>query len=290
MAADNQASETGQGVTARAGREGSVALEARTATDRSLAIIDLVLNSEAPLNAKTIGAGLELPKATVHRLLSALEDKGLVAKDPISGGFVAGPSLCEMAFKILRKSAATADRHAILTGLSETIGETCNLGILDGSQARYIDRIELENLPLRLDFRPGSRVPLYCSAMGKVFLSHMPASAVDRYLASVVRLPYTSATLIDEKQLRESIAAAAREGFATDDEEYVAGVNCLAVAVPAKHARNLIALAVQAPKSRKNLDELRAFLPAMTDAAQKLALILDQEAAQAKLPSAHRKA
>lgn len=263
--------------------------EPRSATDRSLAIVDLVLSSEAPLNAKTIGAELELPKATVHRLLGALEERALVAKDPLSGGYVAGASLCEMAYKILRRSAAFSDRHAILAELAGHVGETCNLGILEGGEARYVDRVEASQSPLKLDFRPGSRVPLYCSAMGKVFLSRMPEAALDRYVQSVSRIQHTRATITGEQALRERIASAAATGYATDDEEYVAGVNCLSVEVPAKHARNLIALAIQAPKSRKNLDDLHAFLPVLTSAAEKMARILDDEAAKSKLASGQRK-
>ena len=129
-------------------------LDPRTATDRSLAIIDIVLSSEAPLHAKMIGAELELPKATVHRLIASLEAKGLIVKDPVSGGYVAGPSLCDMAFKILRKSAASGTRHAILADLAAKVGETCNLGILDGGEARYVDRVEASHSPLEARFPP----------------------------------------------------------------------------------------------------------------------------------------
>ena len=251
--------------------------ESRTATDRSLAIIDVVLSSDTPLNAKTIGVSLDLPKATVHRLLGSLEDRGLLAKDPVSGGYVAGPGLCDMAFKILRKSAASADRHALLAGLAAQTGETCNLGILDGSEARYVDRVEASYSPLKLDFRPGSRVPLHCSAMGKLFLSAMSDAAFLRCLMAVRRDAFTPKTLIDETQLRLAIASVRAAGYATDDEEYILGVNCLAVPVPVTRARHLVALAVQAPKSRKTVDELRAFLPVMRDVAGKLARIFDGE-------------
>ena len=259
--------------------------EARSATDRSLAIIDLVLSAPAPLTAKIIGLDLDLPKATVHRLLGSLEDKGLLAKDPVSGGYVSGGALCEMAFKILRRSAATADRHAVLEGLAAGIGETCNLGILDGHQARYLDRVEASQSPLRLDFRPGSRVPLYASAMGKLFLSQMPKAAFERYLFAAERVAHTPATLIEEAALREAVAACGKAGHGVDDEEYILGVNCLSVPVPVARARHLIALAVQAPKSRKNLAALEAFLPAMREAAAKLAAIFDSEA-EARQPSA----
>lgn len=251
--------------------------EARTATDRSLAIIDAVLSTDAPLSAKMIGGALDLPKATVHRLLGGLEDKGLLAKDPLSGGYVAGASLAEMAFKILRRSATSADRHAVLTGLAAETGETCNLGILDGGEARYVDRVEASQSPLKLEFRPGSRVPLYASAMGKLFLAAMPEAALDRYLFAAKRAALTPATLTDPLALRAALAGIRKHGYAIDDEEYIAGVNCLAVAVPVGRARHLVALAVQAPKSRKNLDALKAFLPVLQDAARKLALIFDNE-------------
>jgi IclR family transcriptional regulator, acetate operon repressor len=251
--------------------------EARTATDRSLAIIDAVLSADVPLSAKMIGAALDLPKATVHRLLGALEDKGLLAKDPLSGGYAAGASLTDMAFKILRKSAASADRHAVLAGLAAEIGETCNLGILDGGEARYVDRVEASHSPLKLDFRPGSRVPLHASAMGKLFLAAMPPGALDRYLFAARRTAFTPATLTDAAILRAAIAEIRKSGYAGDDEEYIAGVNCLAVSVPVSRARHLLALAVQAPKSRKNLDELRGFLPVLQEAARKLAVIFDNE-------------
>jgi IclR family transcriptional regulator, acetate operon repressor len=261
----------------RAGRSDAPAFDSRTATDRSLAILDAILSSDAPMTAKMIGGALDLPKATVHRLLASLEDKGLLAKDPLSGGYVSGPALCEMAFKILRRSARTADRHAVLAGLAAAIGETCNLGILDGGEARYIDRVEASNSPLKLDFRPGSRVPLYASAMGKLFLSQMPHGALARYLTNSERTAHTSATLAEEPALRAAIAEARRQGHATDDEEYILGVNCIAVPVPIVRARHLVALAVQAPKSRKNLASLKSFLPVMTGAAAKLAAIFDEE-------------
>lgn len=264
--------------------------EPRTATDRSLAIIDLILNAQTRLNAKMIGAELDLPKATVHRLLGMLEDKGLIVKDAVSNGYIPGPSLCDMAYKILRHSASSANRRAILASLALHVGETCNLGMLDGVEARYLDRVEPSHSPLKLDFRPGSRVPLYCSAMGHVFLSLMPERSLDRYIETVNRTAHTASTLVDETALRSRIAQTKARGHGEDDEEYVAGVNCLSVAVPTQHGRNLIALAIQAPKSRLTLEELRKFLPAMKTTAEKMARILDNEASAGIPASRTRKA
>jgi IclR family transcriptional regulator, acetate operon repressor len=271
-------SESGTPTEPSEAQRDGASLDPRTATDRSLAIIDVVLSSAMPLNAKMIGVALDLPKATVHRLLGSLEDKGLLAKEPVNGGYVSGPALCEMAFKILRRSASSAGRHAVLAGLAAMTGETCNLGILDGGEARYIDRVEASNSPLKLDFRPGSRVPLYCSAMGKLFLSQMPAATFERYMHTISREAHTPATLTEDRALRDAIEACRQSGHGDDDEEYILGVNCLSVPIPVTRARHLIALAVQTPKSRKNLVALKAFLPLMQDAAAKLATIFDEEA------------
>ncbi len=267
---------TGHEAPARGSAEPSSS-EARTATDRSLAILDAILSATAPMSARMIGNALDLPKATVHRLLASLEDKGLLAKDPVSGGYVSGPALCKIAFKILSKSASSGGRHAVLAGLAGEIGETCNLGLLDGAEARYLDRLEASHSPLKLDFRPGSRVPLYCSAMGKLFLSQMPEVAFQRFLFAVKRVAYTPATLVAEDALSSAIADVRRTGYAIDDEEYIVGVNCLSVLVPIKRARHLVALAVQAPKSRMDLAGLKAYLPLIQNAAEKLATIFDEE-------------
>jgi IclR family transcriptional regulator, acetate operon repressor len=105
----------------------------------------------------------------------------------------------------------------------------------------------------------------------------MPEKTFHRYLFAVDRIPFTASTLVTEASLREAIETVKKTGYALDDEEYIAGVNCLSVPVPAANAKHLVAIAVQAPKSRKKLDELMTFLPALQKAAGKLAEVFDRE-------------
>ena len=244
-----------------------------TATGRSLAIIDEVLDSGVPLTAKMIGDRLALPRATTYRLISALEDRGLLGRDPLSGGLTAGVGLDTMAFRILRHSVQRGPRHAILSDLAAAVGETCNFGVLDDGQARYVDRVEAVRSPLRLDFRPGSCVPLYCSAMGKVFLAHMPEPMQGRYLRAFGFVRHTQHTVAGEEQLRPELERVREKTSATDDEEYIAGVNCLAVPVTCGSAV-VAAIAIQAPKARSDLAKLKSFLPQLCDAATRMGTTL----------------
>jgi DNA-binding IclR family transcriptional regulator len=240
-----------------------------TVTERNLAIIDLVLDASVPLPARLIGERLGLPKATVHRLLGTLEERALLMRDPATGGFTVGAGLSEMAFKILSRSAERGPAHMTLSALAAETGETCNLGVLDNGLARYVDRVEAGRSGLRLDLRPGSTVPLHASAMGKVLLAGMPEGLFRRHLAAASLAPLTPRTITDRGLLAAEIDRVRADGMAADDEEVIAGVNCLAV--PVRHdGRVLAAVALQAPKARSDLDRLRGFLARLRDAAERL--------------------
>lgn len=272
------------------GREGRTPAPAdepgrSTATDRSLAILDLVLDAAVPLPARVVGDALGLPKATVHRQLAALEERALLARDPATGGFTVGPGLSELAFKVLRRSAERGLGHAILAGLAAETGETCNLGVLDNGLARYVDRVEAFRSPLRLDVRPGSTVPLHCSAIGKVFLAAMPERLLGRYLAALRLAPHGPNTIRDPGRLAEAVAQARAEGAAVDDEELLAGVNCLAVPVR-RGGQVVAAVAIQAPKARSDLARLRQFLPRLNGAAARLGAAMDDGAGETRRSAA----
>jgi DNA-binding IclR family transcriptional regulator len=71
-----------------------------------------------------------------------------------------------------------------LRQLSEEVGETCNITIPDGSQMRYLDRVET-HWPLRLEFMIGTKVPLHCTASGKLFLSQLPGEQMSSLIENL---------------------------------------------------------------------------------------------------------
>ena len=127
-----------------------------------------------PLGVSELGVLLGLPKPTAHRIIRMLESEGLLQREPGSRRFVPGVRLVRLGLDIVAASMLRAPRHAILEALSQQIGETCNFGVMAGSHVVYLDRVE-SAWPFGLRFEPGSRVPLHCTSMGKLFLSLLPA-------------------------------------------------------------------------------------------------------------------
>jgi DNA-binding IclR family transcriptional regulator len=170
---------------------------------------------------------------------------------------------------VLRYWAETAPRKAVLQALSAGVGETCNLGVMDGNAVVYIDRVESQ-WPFGLKFEPGSRVPLHCTAMGKLFLSEMPA-AKRRELLQVSSLHrYTENTICEAAALDREAAEIKTRGYSVDDQEFLAGVVCLAVPVRDTEGALCAALAISAPAARLSVDKALQQLPLTMQAADKL--------------------
>ena len=101
--------------------------------------------------------------------------------------------------------------HLVLQRLVRTLNETCNIGTLLNGEVIYLDRVEAEHWPLRLHYTSGSRVPLHCSAIGKLFLALAPSPRRQRLLQSLELRRFTDRTITDKaSSSRPSCARSAR--------------------------------------------------------------------------------
>ena len=136
---------------------------------------------------------LALPKATAYRLVDGLISSGYLAREPARKRLTVGSRLTDLAFGTMRASMRNSSRHALLRRLVHQVNETCNIGIMLNGEIVYLDRVEAEHWPLRLQFGAGSRVPLHCSAIGKLYLALAPAPRRRRLLQSLELRRYTDA-------------------------------------------------------------------------------------------------
>lgn len=254
----------------------------RPLADRVLALLDAVAGAGQPMAVKDIAEKLALPKPTAHRLIAMLEERGFLAR-PFDGRLVTvGPKLRTLALNTLRSSLAQAPSHARLRALSLELGETCNIGVLEGGDVVYLDRVEVEGWPLRLEFGVGSRVPLHCTAMGKLFLAFLPELPRRRLLDCLPLPRMSAATLCDPALFRAELEHIAACGHSFDDEEYMPGVFCAAVPIRDGAGRMIAALAVQAPKVRLSRESVADRLPVLHRAASDMAHALGIDAAPAE--------
>jgi IclR family acetate operon transcriptional repressor len=141
----------------------------------------------------------------------------------------------------------------------------------------YLDRVEAEHWPLRLHYTSGSRVPLHCSAIGKLFLALAANPRRQRLLQSLELRRFTDNTITERMRLESELRQIRKEQVSFDREEYLIGVVCMAVPVLGKNGEMLAALAVQAPEARMNVRTARGHLPALRRAASEIAEILQDK-------------
>lgn len=243
---------------------------------RALTLLELVAQSGRPVSLAALTEASGLPKPSVLRILSRLADAGMLLREPASKSYVSGPRLAALARDAMINSPLRGERHRILDSLVDEIGETCNCTMLDGDEVVYLDRVETA-WPLRVNLQPGSRVPLHCSASGKLFLAHMRREARERLLAAAPLPRYTPNTLCDMQALDPEFRSIRKEGASFDREEYLLGIVCMAV--PILHGnRAVAAVALHAPLARLSIDAARAWLPRMQQAAAALARTYEADA------------
>jgi len=177
-----------------------------------------------------------------------------------------GVRLRKLAESLLLNDTFHGARHGVLRALVNEVGESCNLTALSGSEVMYLDRVETP-APLRFYLHSGSRVPVHCSASGKLFLAGMTPSQRQRLLAHAPLEAFTPKTLTDLDALEEEIKQVKRQGFALDNEEFLPGLMCVAVLVPSPSGRSNLCVAVQAPIMRLTPDKALGLLPALQRAA-----------------------
>ena len=241
---------------------------------RVLDILDTVAASPKPLSATEINEVLDLPKATAHRLCSELEAHGYLLKRINGKSYQPGNRLFDVAVGVLANARFSASRHAILTALSEKVGETCNIAYPDGLYMAYSDRVETK-APLRLQFAIGMRVPLYCTASGKLYLSTLPKVRRKIVIGKLKLEAHAKNTITDPDKLLTEIDQIEKTQISIDNQELYDDIIAIAVPINDKHGRFYSSLAIQAPVSRISIDSRDQYVPLLLEAAQELSMLAD---------------
>ena len=237
-----------------------------SSTLRAFALLEQLVAAPSAPTLEELTRACQLPKPTVHRILGLLIRGGLLQRAPAAKRYAVGPRLSEFALAVQMRSPGRTDRHAILSRLVAGIGETCNLTMLDGDEVVYLDRVET-SASVRLHLAVGSRVPLHCTASGKLFLAHLPARRRRAILGHGPLQRYTGRTMTDIVLLERALKEIRASGFGTDSGEYLEGTVCIAVPVPEPHGQVRIAVAAHGPAPRLSLRKSQELLPSLRRAA-----------------------
>lgn len=212
-------------------------------------VMESVTASARPLTTSDLAVLLDVPKGTMHRIVRQLNVDGLLRLEPGSRGYAPGPRLLNFAMNVIQAGMRSAPRHAVLEGLSAETGETCNFGVISGGALVYVDRVETA-WPFGLRYEAGSRVPMHCTSMGKLLLANLPKRRREHLLSVSTLHSYTENTLTDVASLEDEFAKIRARGYSLDDQEFLAGVICIAVPVRDVGGNVCASVAISAPQAR----------------------------------------
>lgn len=241
---------------------------------RAFRVLEVVAQHVNGCSLSEVVDAVELPKQTVHRLVGQLELAGLLLREP-------GTRRLQLAHRLERFSLATLmngpgrhERHAILSAVVDSTGETCNLAALAGTDIVYLDRVETA-WPLRMMLSPGSHVPLHATSSGKLLASLLPKPQRERLLAQLSLRSFTETTIVDREALERELAETRKTRVGINRAEHLRGMFGVAVPVMMGRQRACAAVAIQAPEGRMTLDELVGHVPRLREAAEAIGRTFD---------------
>lgn len=211
------------------------------------------------LSLAELGRRTGLPKATLHRLLAALDGLGLVERT--GTGYQLGMRLFELGEHVPRKRQLREAALPFLQDLFEASHDTVHLAVLDGTDVVYLERIR-GHRSAKVASRVGGRLPAYCTGVGKALLA-FDAEAAVRVLAMPLA-PRTPYTIVDHQRLAEELATIRANGIAFDREENTIGIACAAAPI-LFDGRSVGAVSVTC--SPPHLDDVARYAPAVKAAA-----------------------
>jgi DNA-binding IclR family transcriptional regulator len=229
---------------------------------RAARIIDAI--AADPRTVAELAETFGLHRSTMFRELRSLEEVGWVRRRS-SGRYTLGTRLAALAKDALESLDLREAGAAHVRRLQRRIGNTVHLAALMDRSIVYVDKAE-DASGVRMYSRIGREVVPYCSGVGKAILAGLDATGRDAVLDGVTWQPFTERTIASREQLEHELTRVAARGWATDDREFEAYVNC--VAVPIMSPLGVVgAVSVTAIRMVADLDRLKKHLPALRETA-----------------------
>jgi IclR family pca regulon transcriptional regulator len=226
--------------------------------ERGLAILGCFTPKRPVLGIADIADELGMSRSTTHRYVITLVALGYLEQGA-SRKYRLGLRVTDLGMSALNSTGLREHAHPYLEELRQRTSYTTSIGVLEGTEVLYVDRVRsFRRGPGKVDMNlhTGSRVPAYCTAMGKLLLANLP-EAEQRDLIGAMKLNKQGPnTITSKKALREELEEIATAGFAVDDEEVAAEL--FAIAAPVRNeAREVVAAAgLAAHSSVISLEEL----------------------------------
>lgn len=246
---------------ARKKRKGGAAASSKN-TVQSLAkgfrVLEAFTSQEPELTMAEVARRAGIDNATAFRFLNTLVEIGYVDRVADSRNFRLALKVLDLGFNAIARSDLRTRARPILRGLVGEINEAASIGVLEGADVIYVERIQAGLARLGVDIRIGSRVPAYSSAIGHAILAWLSQPMQTSILQSQPRRQLTATTQTDLNVLLARLEQVKQRGYAVSDQETVSGLYVLAAPILDTDGIPLAGLSIAAPAFQTNLGDFEA--------------------------------
>lgn len=225
-----------------------------TSLARGLAVIRAFAQQRQSQTIAQLSQATGLPRAAVRRCLYTLAQLGYVGASERS--FSLRPRILALGHAYLSSTPLAVSAQQYLDQVNAAVRESCSLAILDDDEIMYVARSTATTRIMSIDLKPGSRLPAYCSSIGRVLLAQVGPEALKAYFARTHLQAYTERTVTSREKLLQLLQTVRRQGYALVDQELEVGLRSIAVPVCDARGRALAAMNVGAHAARMSVREL----------------------------------
>jgi IclR family pca regulon transcriptional regulator len=202
--------------------------------ERGLAILAAFRSGRPLLGVSELGREVGLSRSTAHRYVATLAALGYLQQDAASKKYALGPRVLDLGFSAINSMELREVAAPHLRRLSDETGYTVNMAILDGLDIVYVDRCRSSRAGQReidLNLHVGSRLPAYCTSLGKVLLAFLPPDDIEERLGQIEFTRRGPNTLTSRTALAQELKRVREAGFAVNNEELAYGLRSIAAPV-----------------------------------------------------------
>ena len=244
-----------------------------TSLARGLAVIQAFSQTKRQQTISQISSKTGFSRAAVRRCLYTLAKLGFAGSDD-NRHFHLRPRVLTLGHSYISSMPLAVAAQPVLEHVSHVLHESCSIATLDGPEIVYIARANVTRI-MSIDLGVGSRLPAFCTSMGRILLADLPPEKLEELLASIEFTRYTERTVASAEKLRQILRMVQRNGYSVIDQELEHGLRSLAVPIRNPTGKVVAALNVGAHAQRISLqDLLMRFLPHLKAAAQELCMFL----------------
>lgn len=208
---------------------------------RGLKMLELLAQSKEPMTLSKISASMGLTLPTAYRFLFTLEALDFVERDPERKSYRVAPKVLGLGYGLFQSSDLWQAAHPYLVRARREYNETFNLAILDGPDILYIDRVKTQKI-LTINLEIGSKLPAYCTSMGRVLLAYLPVNHAMDILHRSAMEPKTDRTVVAPDALKAILESVKEKGYAVNNGELALELISVAAPVRDRHGKVVAAL------------------------------------------------